>query len=374
MANQILQIIPTAPNCSDGIGDYALLLASQLLKDAQINTEFLVFRTDIEVESEIAGFATTRLPIHQSEALFSVVSEGIQAIVVHFSGYPYFNTSLKGMFGFETPFWFVEALQSIQQARQLKLIVMFHELPKLYWKQRYFLNSLNPIHSIVSRRLAHIADAVLTNSAQYQKILTNWVKHPVERLPIFSNMGEPDWILPLSERKRRLVIFGGATRQRVYQNAFQELIAACSALNIQEICDIGPPLNLNLAHFLKPINFVEMGFQSPAAISQLLLNSIAGCLDYTPFPGDLSKSGVLAAYCAHGVVPIVTRYNPSEADGLYSNQHYLTLDKGAVTSNLNDLQVVATNAYDWYQSHSLSAVTNVFLHHILQSYQPLLCI
>jgi hypothetical protein len=361
MAEQILQIIPTPPNSSDGIGDYAFLLASQLLKDAQINTQFLVFRNDIEVAPVIDEFSVARLPIYLPENLDSFIPEGVRAIVVHFSGYPYFDTSLKGMLGFRTPFWLVNVLQSIQQSRNIKLIVMFHELPKLYWKQFYLFGSLNPIHSIVSRRLAQIADTVLTTSAKYQNILTQWVKKPVLRLPIFSNMGEPELIPPLVERKRRLVVFGGAARQRVYQNAAKELIEACHSLGIEEICDIGPSLKLEVTYHFNGISLTEMGFQAKETISKLLLTSIAGCLDYTPFPGDLSKSGVFAAYCAHGMVPINTRYNPSESDGLNRNQHYLVLDHKLKNWNLVNLQTVADNARNWYQSHSLKEVSKTFV-------------
>lgn len=367
MTAQILQIIPTPPNSSDGIGDYALLLAAQLLKDAQIHTQFLVFRNDIEATSAIDGFSVTTLLSHQSQSLCSLIPRDIQAIIVHFSGYPYFNTTLKGILGFETPFWFVDALRAIQQARKIKLIVMFHELPKLYWKQVYFFGALNPIHSIVARHLARIADTVLTTSSNYQNVLSQWVKKPIIRLSIFSNMGEPLPIPPLAERKRRLVVFGGTARQRVYQNAAQPLVETCHALGIEEILDIGPSLNLQSPYQFDGISWVEMGFQSKETISQLLLTSIAGCLDYTPFPGDLSKSGVFAAYCAHGLVPISTRYNPSEAEGLYPDQHYLVLDKGLINLNLEELQIVASTAYKWYQNHSLSAVSSVFSHHLLNT-------
>lgn len=45
---------------------------------------------------------------------------------------PYFNTSLKGTFGAGTPFWLIDALQAVISNHQLKLIVIFHESPKLY--------------------------------------------------------------------------------------------------------------------------------------------------------------------------------------------------------------------------------------------------
>ena len=366
MTKQILQIIPTPPNSSDGIGDYALLLAAQLLEDAQINTQFLVFRNDIKVANDFDGFSAVCLSIHQSKALCSLISERTKAVIVHFSSYPYFNTSLKGILGFEAPFWFVGALQSLQRTRNLKLIVMFHELPKLHWKQFYFFDYLNPIHSFVSRGLAQIADTVLTNSSKYQKILSKWVKHPVDYLPIFSNMGELDAVLPLLKRKRRMIIFGGSARQRVYQKAFKELVTTCFALRVEEICDIGPPLNLHVISDFGEIPLIEMGFQSKEVITQLLRNSIAGCLDYTPFPGDLGKSGVFAAYCSHGMLPICTLYNPSEADGLHLNQHYLVLDKGSDHYNFKKLQNIADTAYQWYQSHTLSKVSNIFAYHILK--------
>lgn len=364
---KILQIIPTPPNLSDGIGDYASLLAKQLLKDHQITTHFLAFRTDIELTPVIDGFSATRLPAHHSQALLSTISEDIKAIVVHFSGYPYFKTNLKGTFGIDTPFWLIEALQSAIDSHHLKLIVMFHELPKLYWKQFYFFNYLNPIHSIVSRRLARLADAVITSSAGYQTILTKWLNQPVTRLSIFSNMGEPDFIPPLAERKRRMVIFGGSARYRVYKNAAKELIHCCKSLEIDEIYDIGPFLNLKKAFEFQDINLLELGFKSQEEISQIMLNSVAGCFDYTPFPGDLGKSGVLAAYCSHGLVPITTHYNPSEADGLQMNRHYLAL-KSWSDLNLSAMQTVANNAHSWYQSHNLKEIANTFASSIINNH------
>jgi hypothetical protein len=372
MTEQVLQIIPTPPNSVDGIGDYAFLLANQMLMDAQIETHFLVFRNDLDIALAADRFPTDRfsiaqLPTHRPEVFRSLIPQNIRAIIIHFSGYPYFNTSLKGMLGVGTPFWLVDTLQSIQQSRKLKLVVMFHELPKLHLKQFYFFGALNPIHSIVARHLCQVADTVLTTSAKYESILTRWVKKPVFRIPIFSNMGEPDLVPALTERKRRMVVFGGTSRQRVYQNAVKELIEICHALGIEEICDIGPSLNLQTTYRFDDISLVEMGFQSREIISQILLESVAGCLDYTPFPGDLSKSGVFAAYCAHGMVPIITRYNPSEPDGLYIDRQYLALDRDSMSFNSEQLRMVSHSAYQWYQGHSLQEISKMFALHIFDN-------
>jgi hypothetical protein len=357
MSVNLLQIIPTPPHSSDGIGDYGLLLAEQLFKHDRIRTEFLIFRTDVPVEPEIHGFPMIRLPEHSVSAFLQALPEEIDGIILQYSNYPYVNTNLRGLL--QAPFWFVEALQQAIQQRQLKLIVMFHELPRFTWRQ-FHLNWLNPIQSLVSRRLAEMATQVLTNSAQYQTVLSNWTKQPVTRVAIFSNMGEPECVPSLAARDRRLVVFGGASRDRVYQNALKDLIHACQQLEITEIYDVGPALNLQERYAFESPSLRELGFRSPSEISELLLTSIAGCLDYTPFPGDLSKSGVLAAYCAHGVVPFVTQYNPSEADGLFVNQHYIALNQFPEALNEHQIQAVASSAHTWYKSHSLSEVAKVF--------------
>lgn len=363
MIEQILQIIPTPPNSSDGIGDYALLLATQLLQDFQVDTQFLVFRNDIEVVPVVNGFSMAQLPSHQPEIFCSCIPTNIRVIIVHFSGYPYFNTSLKGIFGADTPFWFIDALQAVIKNHQLKLIVMFHELPKLHWKQFYLFDFLNPIQSIVSRRLARMADTVLTSSTKYQAILSEWLGRKVIRIFIFSNMGEPPSITPLVARQRRLIIFGGSARSRIYQNHFKVLIQSCKLLEIKEIYDVGPPLKLPKLPSSE-INLVERGYCSQTEISQLMMTSLAGCLDYSPFPGNLGKSGAFAAYCAHGILPILTRYNPSETNGLCMNQHYLVLGSKLDKSSLDRTQIIANKAYEWYQDHTLKEIAKIFHSYI----------
>lgn len=360
MSDKVLQIIPSPPNCTDGVADYALLLATQMLKDYQIKTRFLVFRIDLEVESTIiSGFPLMGLPDHQPQSLYSSVPEDIGVIILHFSAYPYFNTSLRGVFGKGTPFWFADALQSLVQARQIKLIIMFHELPKLHWKQFFFFNFLNPIHSNVSRRLARIADTIITNSTYQRAMLSKWSGRNVNKVLTFSNMGEPDIIPLLAERQCRLIVFGGSARTRIYQKHFPALLESCQLLGITEIYDIGPPVEIPEYNDAK-IKLVKMGFLAQTEISKLLLTSFAGCLDYFRCPGGLGKSGVFSAYCAHGLVPILTEYDASEADDIYVNKNYLVLDSKLGSLSAAQLQAVADKAHQWYQGHALPKIAAIF--------------
>lgn len=360
---KILQIIPTPPNSADGIGDYALQLATQLHQDFQVDTQFLVFRNDIQVEPIANSFVMQQLSIHTAEKFRAAIPSDIRSIIIHFSAYPYFDTSLKGSLGFGTPFWLIAALRSVVASQRLKLVVMFHELPKLYWKQFYVFDFLNPLQCIVSRRLARMADTVMTSSTRFQSVLSTWIGKDVPKISIFSSMGEPESVIPLTMRQRRLIIFGGSARDRIYRNHAPALIQSCRLLGIDEICDIGSTLNLpDYSH--ADINLRSMGFRSPAEISELLATSLAGCIDYSPFPGNLGKSSVFAAYCAHGLVPILTRYNPSEVDDLYKDRHYLVLGSELAISNLDRLQIVADNAHQWYGGHTTKAIAKTFFSYL----------
>lgn len=356
MTQKIVQIVPRLPPNTDGVGDYSLRLAEQLLKDHHIETHFIVFQKGIETQPNINGFSAIGLTEHNQSSLFAALPDNFAGIILHYSNYPYIQGKL------DAPFWLVQSLKSILKLHTIKLVVMYHELPMLKWKK---INVLNPIQSKVSRQLASIADTVLTDSARFQKKLSQWLKRSIKCIPDFATIGEPDRVPFLAERKRRMIIFGSSDRFRVYQNSLRNLLRCCQTLEIEEICDIGKPLNLRDTYSFPDINLVEMGFQPSELVGSLMLDSVAGCLDYTRFPGDLGKSSVFAAFCAYGLVPFCTQYNPSEADGIEINKHYLTINKLLPTLNLEQLQIIANNANQWYNYHNLENNTKIFAQSIL---------
>ncbi|HBB31371.1 MAG TPA: hypothetical protein DDZ80_13150 [Cyanobacteria bacterium UBA8803] len=355
MTKTIVQIVPRLPPYTDGVGDYALRLADRLLQEHEIFTHFLVFQQGIQTDPIIKGFSATGLPAHNTEAFLSVLPADIEGMILHYSNYPY----LLGKF--DAPFWLVEALRSAMKLRQIKLVVMFHELPKLKWQKISFLN---PIQSFVSRRLAQIASSVITDSGRFKAQLSQWTKSPITCIPDFSTVGEPEHIPPLAQRERKFIVFGGNDRHRVYKNALPALLKTCQTWQITEIYDIGQPLNLNPAEF-PGVHLNQMGFQPAELISKLMLDSWAGCFDYTRFPGDLGKSTVFAAYCAHGLIPLGTQYNPSEADGIEMNHNYLVLGDHLSQFNFEELQTIANNAHQWYKSHNQTENAKVFASHLL---------
>lgn len=348
---KILQIVPRLPPYSDGVGDYARLLAKQLSSAHTLDTEFVTFRPGTKTPAEVDGFPTHRLFNHSAEALLDLVPDTIDGILLHYSNYPYLQSKL------DAPFWLVDALKKLQARQQCPLVVMYHELPTLKWKK---LRLLNPIQSRVSKQLSQIASAVFTDSHHFKVHLEKWSAAPITCIPDFSTIGEPQptQIRPLKHRQRRLVIFGGSDRVRAYAH-FDTLLKTCQALNITEICDIGTPQNLAAEQF-GDITFTEMGFQPAETVQESLLDSVAGLMDYSRFPGDLGKSSVFAAFCAHGLMPICTTYNPSEPDGIFADKQYAIAGSHLSSWSDDQCQVIAQQAKDWYSQHSLDINAQCF--------------
>ncbi|MEL7067611.1 MAG: hypothetical protein AAGN15_03035 [Cyanobacteria bacterium J06581_3] len=358
---KILQIVPRLPPYSDGVGDYARLLAQQLRRTHQIETEFITFRPGTETPDRVDGFRTHRLFTHSVDAFISLSPKNIGGILLHYSNYPYLEGKLNA------PFWLVQALrklrqQKLRQHKSMPLVTMFHELPTLKWKQ---IRILNPIQSQVSRQLSRLASAVFTDSHHFKKHLQKWTQAPITCIPDFSTIGEPKptELKPLKQRQRRLVVFGSSDRIRAYQNR-DRLLATCKALNIPEIYDIGAPQKLDPRSF-SPLTFTEIGFQPAERVQTILLDSIAGLIDYSKFPGDLGKSSVFAAFCAHGLMPICTAYNPSEPDGIFADKQYAIAGKTLTSYSPAQCQTIADQARTWYCQHDLASNARQFASHFV---------
>jgi hypothetical protein len=169
-------------------------------------------------------------------------------------------------------------------------------------------------------------------------------------MPVFSNVGELMAPTSLESRKSHIVIFGSVLRRtEIYTNCRSQLLAACRALNLEAIVDVGVPLKTkpNL-----PLPFIEKGRQGAKSISLLLADSRAGFLTY--FDGYLAKSGVFAAYCAHGVLPILPNRNASDLDGIRNGKQYLAADEIRAEDAQIIGQQIANSAHDWYQRHSIA--------------------
>ncbi|MFM7572346.1 MAG: glycosyltransferase family 1 protein, partial [Snowella sp.] len=199
----------------------------------------------------------------------------------------------------------------------------------------------------------------------YAEIMTKLSqgKHPnILSLPVFSNIGEPklEQLQPLTQRSKRLIIFGGrGTRSRVYQRSVPALEQTCRELQIEEIYDIGPPLGVELP-LINQTAVKSLGVKSSHEISHLLSDSIVGFFDYSL--EFLAKSTIFAAYCAHRLLPVGAFYPGKDVDDLIGGKHYWIADTHPDPMSLIPGQLVAENAYAWYQQHQLSVQAQVFIN------------
>lgn len=353
----VTSIVSRLPPVIDGVGDYALNLALRLRKDFDIETHFVVGDPTWQGATQIEGFTVSQVRDCSANSLLVVLQNerfSLSTILLHYVNYGY---AKRGC-----PVWLVDGLQSWQAKNSNQsLVTMFHETfasgPP--WTSSFWLS---PLQKNLAARLVKMSDRCLTSRENYAKVLSQLSlskQTKIPALPVFSNIGEPEQLLPLAERKRCLVIFGSpSSRRRVYQESFAELERTCQLLEIEEILDIGVSTDLILPTVNK-VPVVELGQRSPSEISHFLLNSLVGFFDYNP--EYLAKSGIFAAYCAHGVLPVSDRSSALSVDGLEAGKHYwIPEERTNGLNQLAELQAIADRAYAWYQNHNLYVQSKIF--------------
>lgn len=353
--NFLIQVVPRLPPAVDGLGDYALNLAHQLSKVFGIETHFIVGDPIWKGDAHVEVFPVSRIEDRSMRALISLpLLESARAVLLHYVGYGY---EKRGC-----PNWLVNGLECWQkESSERTLITMFHEVyaSGAIWTSSFWLSRTQ---KNLAARLARISKQILTNREGYAKILRHLSgdrERLIPVLPVFSNVGEPDCLpAALAERQRRLAVFGNCGhRQRVFRESLEALKRACHALEIEEILDIGTPVEHGVSQ-VDGIPVKVIGRLPAHAVSAFLSDSIAGFFNY---PADyLGKSTIFAAYCAHRMLPIGIHSTERHADGLRGGQHFWFVDKHDGSWSLAASQTIADHAYQWYQEHNLRRQAEIF--------------
>lgn len=268
------------------------------------------------------------------------------SVVLHFSGYGYGHRGLC--------FWLLRELKELRKRRgdSLRLVIVFHELfasgPP--WQSAFWLAAPQ---AFIARRLARLADAIWTNTELHATWLRAAVARgtPVHARPVFSNVGEPDALPALAARAAVAVVFGSAaTRQRAF-DTLHESGVDLRALGIDEVVEAGSGGPSH--HLPGSLPCRHLGRLDVDALRSLLHGARFGLLDY---PAQyLAKSGVFAAYAAHGCMVLDTRAPGADADGLVAGEHYLPLaHAGSAELGLDAHQRRAHRLHRWYQSHRIA--------------------
>jgi hypothetical protein len=149
------------------------------------------------------------------------------------------------------------------------------------------------------------------------------------------------------------VTFGGGRSKRFALTSFAHHTAELlQRLQITELFDIGAPVPIRRKPFqARGIRIEQLGFCDAALVSSVLLQSRIGFVDY---PIEVAgKSGVVAAYAAHGVSPVFA--NILQAERRDANAFpYIALRELLYSSRRHTMCLSAsTQARCWYLRHSL---------------------
>ncbi|MES2099800.1 MAG: hypothetical protein V4569_08280 [Pseudomonadota bacterium] len=271
------------------------------------------------------------------------------ALVLHFSGYGYAQRGLC--------FWLLAELHALRAVRAqrregLRLVVVFHELfasgPP--WRSAFWLSRWQ---ALIAARLARMADALWTNTEQHARWLARVVEPatPIRVRPVFSNVGEPGVSPATGGRQSTAVVFGSApTRQRVFDE-LRGHEATLRRLGIEELIEVGNGPRSTGGPTTIPRRHV--GRLEAPDLGRLLQAARFGLLDY---PSQfLGKSGVFAAYAAHGCVVLDTRRPGPDTDRLVMGGHYLSLPALAGAADLPaSREAIAARLLGWYADHRLT--------------------
>lgn len=359
---EIVQFLPSLRAREDGVADYATLLAAALREQAGIATRWLVGDPGdraLDAGERHDGPAIrleSRSPEQVAAALRAICGNGDGAarctVLLHYANYGYASRGC--------PRWLIEGLGRWKTSNpRARLVVMYHEVyasgPP--WRSAFWLG---PLQRRLAAQLLALADQAITSTELYRRMLAAAGGRPAEGilvLPVFSTVGEPADNVPWYARRPWLAVLGRAgTEARAYERHRAALASVARMLQVDEIVDIGArsrPVPAKLAG----VRVHTTGYLPRAEVSKLLRSCRAGFLDY---PSDvLSKSTVFAAYCAHGVVPLVTQLRGAGMDGLREGAHFLlTRSEGSgATVSPAMLAQISQTVCAWYRGHSVAVQT-----------------
>jgi len=270
-------------------------------------------------------------------------------LLLHYSNYGYQKRGI--------PTWVPERVRTLR--RQFKVFgVVFHELYAFGppWRSAFWLSLMQ---QRIARDMLHEADFWHTNreaAAQWLRKASRSTVAPHRVLPVFSNIGEPG--MAEGSREPSLVVFGaGSSRARTYAWNDGEIHRFARRHGLK-IHDIGRPLpDGPMAQRLAKEGVVVHGMLSEAEVSRAMLSASFGVVEYPPI--DTCKSGIFAAYSAHGMCPILLWRDYDPHDGLRAGLNYAAGFDAFAGATGADLFACASQighaARHWYEPHCVDA-------------------
>jgi hypothetical protein len=189
---------------------------------------------------------------------------------------------------------------------------------------------------------------VITNRAGSARWLENRIPAHHERIhvsPVFSNLGEAPDAPPPSQREAHLVFFGYQAEQ--WDAGFTGLRRVIEMLKPARVTILGRSAEIP-AEVFGGIIVTRTGYLGADDVSAILRTARWGVVAYNP--EYLGKSSLLAAFMAHGVVPLLVDGHLPLSEGLERNVHLLAVNE--LGSIVPDLDAISEAGQTWYSPHN----------------------
>jgi hypothetical protein len=342
----ILQIVSGFKPSVDGMGDFARKLGDKLWERHQIRSHFVVYRTPAtpfdakEISPNTISYATDVSLDALSRAIEgSLLSGSFDSVLLHYGSYAYSSNG--------RPDAFVRMIS--QFAKSTRFLIFFHELYAIGMPWRRAFWTMREQKQSVGDLVAGAA-ALFTSNARYVEQLSGFDRRgiPITKIPIFSNIGEPQLLRPLHQRTRQLIIFGQLpTRLRLYRRHRK--------LGIESVVDVGSGKSPQIPTQLGGAQVRSAGWMEDRQLSDLMADSMAGIIVY--WPDRWEKSGVIAAYQAHAVVPILVELEAGRSKSQPFVPYLLPREIAKLAATAGNrvpdakIQQIADAAHDQYQKN-----------------------
>jgi hypothetical protein len=339
MTKNIIQISPTYPPSLGGVGDYADLLDTHLLKKG-IKSKFLISNFNDHNVNERQSFGN-----NSSDLSFLIEKSNLKDIILHYSPYGY---ATKGLC-----FHLIKCIKKWKkEKKERRLIIIFHELYAIgpvyktsfwtYLPQKYLVKELFKLTDL----------AVVTTKKNQLFLSSIKPKKKVLLSNVFSTIGEIKNIKNLKKRKNVAIIFGGLPQKKLlYQDIsinYKNYCIILEKLSISKIIDVGPKIKS-----LKKIGSIpiqSMGVKSRKFLSNLFRKSKAGLVFYPA--SQMTKSSIVAAYSSHGLVIInFCKEQILKTNEFISGVHFIS---DAISKQIRIYEKIVYNAYSVYKKNGVT--------------------
>jgi hypothetical protein len=338
-AVNIVHIVTAIPPVVCGVGDYGFCINEQLGHEYGFSPRLYV--------PEPSHLATKKA------ADLKLTLQSAEAVILEYSPYGYQRYGI--------PWWLLRTLSQWKACGfGRRLVTIFHELYAVgrMWSSAFWTA---PPQRYVTQKLAKLSDGAITTTRRQAEILKAWnPRMELALLAVPSNVGEiPDEQLN-RYRDATIVAFGQiGTRKRLYLENQESWASLRAAMPAAVIHDLGTSTDLPISK-LTGLDSICHGHLPPSEVSALLRSARFGVLDYGR--STLDKSGVFAAYCAHGVVPIVFRHSTPHSSAVREGRHFLIPSSPELTRA--DPLRLSQDAHRWYSDHNLRKHSRV-IHSLL---------